>query len=417
MSTYTKIKTLPLSLFNNAEYLSFMNHVLDLANGNSGDGDSESPDEISLLTDSDGIPELGLTKEFLDTYEADLLAMADVVDESRTSQETEQMTLHDTNRDNLAIYIITRISRAGTLPLEAERDAGKYLYKVIKPYNGIARLPMAQETAKIKGLLLDLRKDENKPYVTTLGLDAYLAELEKENNAYDRLSQQRVQNRTISKKESGANLRKRIDVYYDDLTLLAQSYGVAKPSEKATAFIAALNQLIAETTAAYNQRMAAGEFEQRLLELRTLNGGLLETGARSRAYTRAYARRRLREPGRDLTVTSLPPTRKREIKREGKQFPFSFYSVYLRRKFLKQSDMETTTSLKTFEVTIPEKYADILKKFITSLEGKVKAQKKSGLDEALEDVKSGRIYHAESTKDLMKQILDCGNAISKEIGC
>lgn len=50
--------------------------------------------------------------------------------------------------------------------------------------------------------------------------------------------------------------------------------------------------------------------------------------------------------------------------------------------------METTTSLKTFEVTIPEKYADILKKFITSLEGKVKAQKKSGLDEALEDVKT-----------------------------
>lgn len=201
MSTYTKIKTLPLSLFNNAEYLSFMNHVLDLANGNSGGGDSESPDEISLLTGSDGIPELGLTKEFLDTYEADLLAMADVVDESRTSQET----------------------------------------------------------AKIKGLLLDLRKDENKPYVTTLGLDAYLAELEKENNAYDRLSQQRVQNRTTSKKESGANLRKRIDVYYDDLTLLAQSYGVAKPSEKATAFIAALNQLIAETTAAYNQRMASAK--------------------------------------------------------------------------------------------------------------------------------------------------------------
>lgn len=59
MSTYTKIKTLPLSLFNNAEYLSFMNHVLDLANGNSGGGDSESPDEISLLTGSDGIPELG----------------------------------------------------------------------------------------------------------------------------------------------------------------------------------------------------------------------------------------------------------------------------------------------------------------------------------------------------------------------
>lgn len=67
--------------------------------------------------------------------------------------------------------------------------------------------------------------------------------------------------------------------------------------------------------------------------------------------------------------------------------------------------METTTSLKTFEVTIPEKYADTLKKFIKALEGKVKVQKKSGLDEALEDVKAGRVYHAESTKDLMQQIL------------
>ena len=112
MSNYTKVKNIMLYVLNNAEYLSFMNHVLDLANGNSGGGDSESPDEISLLAGSDSIPELGLTKEFLDTYEADLLAMADVVDESRTSQETEQMTLHETNRDNLAIYIITRISRA-----------------------------------------------------------------------------------------------------------------------------------------------------------------------------------------------------------------------------------------------------------------------------------------------------------------
>ena len=254
MSTYTKIKTLPLSLFNNAEYLSFMNHVLDLANGNSGGGDSESPDEISLLTGSDGIPELGLTKEFLETYEADLLAMADVVDESRTSQETEQMALHDTNRDNLAIYIITRISRAGTLPLEAERDAGKYLYKVIKPYIGIARLPVAQESAKIQGLLIDLRKDENISYVETLGLAAYLDELEKENNAYISLTSQRTQNRAANKKESGAVLRERIDGYYEDLVMLAQSYSVAVPLEAATAFVNNLNQLITETTTANNQR-------------------------------------------------------------------------------------------------------------------------------------------------------------------
>ena len=65
--------------------------------------------------------------------------------------------------------------------------------------------------------------------------------------------------------------------------------------------------------------------------------------------------------------------------------------------------METTTSLKTFEVTIPEKYADILKKFITSLEGKVKAQKKSGLDE---DVKAGRIHKYENFEAFKQKMLE-----------
>ena len=35
---------------------------------------------------------------------------------------------------------------------------------------------------------------------------------------------------------------------------------------------------------------------------------------------------------------------------------------------------------------------------------KVRKEKKCGLDEALEDVKAGRVYHAESTEDMMKQI-------------
>lgn len=40
-----------------------------------------------------------------------------------------------------------------------------------------------------------------------------------------------------------------------------------------------------------------------------------------------------------------------------------------------------------------------------SLKDKIKSKKKNGLDEALDDIKAGRIYHAQSTDDLMKQIL------------
>ena len=67
--------------------------------------------------------------------------------------------------------------------------------------------------------------------------------------------------------------------------------------------------------------------------------------------------------------------------------------------------METTT-LKTFEISIPEKYVSAIRKLVKSMGGRVKIrkEKKCGLDEALEDVKAGRIYHAESTEDMMKQI-------------
>ena len=255
MGTYTKINVIMLYTLNNAEYLAFMNSVLALFPAAPGIED-DRPSELSLDDEvrATGVPEIGLTKEFVETFEKDLLALADVVDESRISQETEVAELHEKNRDNLAVYITTRISRAGTLPLEAERDAGKYLYKVIKPYIGIARLPVAQESVKIQGLLIDLRRDENIPYVETLGLTAYLDELEKENNAYISLTSQRTQNRAANKKENSAVLRKRIDGYYEDLVMLAQSYSVALPSEEATAFVKNLNQLISETVTAYNQR-------------------------------------------------------------------------------------------------------------------------------------------------------------------
>lgn len=253
MGTYTKIKTITLSVLNNAEYLAYMNSVLALLPPPS---EEDIPEDLSSDDEEQeaGSPDIGLSGEFVSTMKSEVLTLADAVDESRIAQETEEAVLHDKNRDSLASYITTRISHAGTLPLEAERNAGKYLYKVIKPYIGIARLPVAQETVKIQGLLIDLRKEENLPYVETLGLTSYMDELEKENDAYVSLTSQRTQNRSANKKETSAVLRERIDGYYDDLVLLAQSYSVVSPSEVTATFVGNLNQLTSETIAAYHRR-------------------------------------------------------------------------------------------------------------------------------------------------------------------
>lgn len=67
-----------------------------------------------------------------------------------------------------------------------------------------------------------------------------------------------------------------------------------------------------------------------------------------------------------------------------------------------------TTTLKTFEISIPEKYVSAIRSLVKSLGGsiKVRKEKKCGLDEALEDVKAGRVSKAytsvdELWKDLM----------------
>lgn len=254
MGTYKKIQTLPLTNLNNAEYLAFFNSVLNFIPAPADGGDRPEIESLNVGVQTNGSPSIGLSAQFIQTLENDVMLLADTVNESRIAQETEQAAVHEANRDKLVIYITTRISRAGTLPLEAERDAGKFLYKVIKPYIGIARLPVAQETVQIQGLLIDLRKEENAPYVTTLGLGAYLDELEKENDAYSALTSARTQSRAANKKDNSATIRQRLDSQYDDLVMLAQSFSIAVPSEEATTFVSNLNQLISETVTAFNQR-------------------------------------------------------------------------------------------------------------------------------------------------------------------
>ena len=260
---------LALTRLSQAEYVTFMNHVLLLVKDQLDEieePEPENPDVVSLSAGEEGVPEIGVDASFVNEMEQEILLMSDVVNETTIAQETEAMQEHEKNRDNLATYILTRITCAGSLPLQAERDAGKALYKVVKPYIGIARLAVAKETAAIRGLLLDLRKAEYASYVTTLGLTAYMAELDTENEAYDTLYKARFEGRAANKLEAGSMIRARLDEYYKELTLLAQSYSVVQPTEKSAVFIRNLNQLIAETTAAYNQRIAQVQAAKRRKE-------------------------------------------------------------------------------------------------------------------------------------------------------
>lgn len=254
MGTYLRFTEFSTNNFNNAEYLSFLRRFRALLPFPEEGGDRPEIESLSA-DESNGVPALGVSAEQIAALDTVIGQLTDLNNQSRISQETETLKDTDKQRDNVAVYILNRISNSATLPLPEEREAGKHLWNVVKPYTKITRLPLNQETETIKGLLVDLRKPENASSVKALNMSPYLNELERLNNLYDSLAAQRAAERLASSADNSKIVRVQGDDIYEDITSLAFAWSLANPSDEATAFIRNVNALIADTKTAYNQRM------------------------------------------------------------------------------------------------------------------------------------------------------------------
>jgi hypothetical protein len=57
-------------------------------------------------------------------------------------------------------------------------------------------------------------------------------------------------------------------------------------------------------------------------------------------------------------------------------------------------------------ITVPQVDFNLLKKLAKKFGWVIQTEKKSGIKEALEDVKAGRVYHAKDAHDSIKQCLE-----------
>lgn len=251
MGTFTRIDSYSLHNLNSAEYANFIDRylaLLPLA------ADPERPGELSDDPPM-GAPSLNISPDMVARMKALLETLMDLNKQSRSSVETEQIAETEHSRDIVATFITDRVFRYSTLPLESERGAGKLLYNSLKVYAGIAQLPVSQETATIKGMLLDLRKPEFTEAVKTLGLQTYMDELERLNNLYEKQVAQRSAARSLSSiEENSKEIRSKINSLYEDTTDLAFASSILNGSEQTAAFIRDVNNLIAETRTARNLR-------------------------------------------------------------------------------------------------------------------------------------------------------------------
>ena len=238
MGNFFQITKYDISMLNNSEYQNFLSRFLELV-----------PEE------KNGSSPVNIPSTSVTEMKKLLAKLMDLNRKTRAMETTDERRETDRSRNTVAAYIKNRVLKSSSLLLDAERAAGKTLRGTIAPYKGVGRLPVNQKTAVLKGLLMDLRKEEYAEAVATLGLTSYLDELERLNNRFESLVAQESSVRSaLSLEEVSRTLRLRADALYADCIMLANATQVLAPTETSEAFIRDVNSLIDEVRIAYNLR-------------------------------------------------------------------------------------------------------------------------------------------------------------------
>ena len=67
--------------------------------------------------------------------------------------------------------------------------------------------------------------------------------------------------------------------------------------------------------------------------------------------------------------------------------------------------MKTATSYQTLNLTLPHADVSFLRTLSKKMGWNVRAERKSGIEKGLDDIRNGKLYHAKNSEDLLKQIL------------
>lgn len=244
---YIRVEEINLVRLANAEFMNFMERFLSLL-PLEAEGEPESGEM--------GAPKLSITAEHVTEAKGYLAQMNDLTRIPQMKAETKPKEEVDRKRDSLISLLFSRIKTSRSVPIEAESKAAEQLYIVISPYRGIGKLPYNQETEMIKGLLLDLRKLENSEAVRTLGLDAYVDELDNCNKQFEALVKTAdMKNSELGFNEQMRDLRLAMTDLYREMTDYAFATNLLNETEESLYFMSGLNALIRDVESIYKQRL------------------------------------------------------------------------------------------------------------------------------------------------------------------
>ena len=152
--------------------------------------------------------------------------------EAQASTATGDTTALDVERDRLLSMLYFLVASGLLSAVAEEQAAAKTLDVILRVYKGIQGKAMDVETQMIRGLLVDLKKDEAAAAVTTLRLNEILTQLETVNDKFEEVKDVRVKDRQA----------KHLQVKTQDLRLLADTQLATDP--ESAVLLGMVNDLI-----------------------------------------------------------------------------------------------------------------------------------------------------------------------------
>lgn len=202
-----------------------------------------------------GISAIGVSKELMERFGAELQRMSRAMSYSRSAPQTALLKEVDKQRDEILTGLIARIMLSQHSPIEAERKAAQVLALMAQNFRGAAYIPVSDESGAINSLSELLRSEKYAPHVATLGLLPYLEELEKIERKYAGLLKERekywVQYKHLG---SATAARQRLQEMYEEITAKAMAYNVIATTPETESFIHSLNILINRTKLSFKRR-------------------------------------------------------------------------------------------------------------------------------------------------------------------
>ena len=240
MDPILKIKSFNFVKLNNLEYGYFANNFLALMQETTAE-------------------KLHVDQRLIDAFADKKNTLDDISEQSTISNETVQINEIDKAADDLVMSLFDTLNAGKKSPVATRKKAATELYNALKPYKTCYRLPQAQEVQSLRGLLVDIKKENLAAHTATLGIEDIVDALEETTQQYGSLLEQRKVNKEAANLGIAKSIRESMYDLYEYITTIAFAFSVAIPSPELTNFVKTTNRLINNTNEDYNRRTAGNK--------------------------------------------------------------------------------------------------------------------------------------------------------------